>query len=95
MDLSNAFNCIDRAAVLQAVRRAAPELAPWVDFCYSADTQLLLGTERLDSARGVQQGDPLGPALFALTIHPKILKVKARVAELLPNEIDLATFYLQ
>jgi hypothetical protein len=36
----------------------------------------------------------LGPTLFALTIHPKILKVKARVAELLPNEIDLATFYL-
>ena len=34
VDISNAFNCVDRSAVLQAVRRVAPELTPFVDFCY-------------------------------------------------------------
>ena len=57
MDLSNAFNCVDRFRVRQAVRRVTPCLAPWVDFCYGDSSPLLLGTTRLESARGVQQGD--------------------------------------
>ena len=30
----------------------------------------------IESLRGVQQGDPLGPALFALAFHPVLLRVK-------------------
>ena len=33
--------------------------------------------ENLDRATGVQQGDPLGPALFALAIHRVTSKVKS------------------
>jgi len=38
---------------------------------------LFLGDFRLDSATGVQQGDPLCPALFALAIHGVTSKVKS------------------
>ena len=94
MDLSNAFNCVDRSAVLTAVRRVAPQLAPWVDFCYRASSNLVLGQELLKSERGVQQGDPLGPALFALGIHETVLKVKAEVDRRHADELDFSVFYL-
>ena len=48
----------------------------------------------LTSERGVQQGDPLGPALFAIAIHPKILKVKAQVEHEYPGKMDFSAFYL-
>jgi len=38
---------------------------------------LFHGDFRLDSATGVQQGDPLGLALLALTIHGVTSKVKS------------------
>eukprot|EP00973_Karenia_brevis_P060508 8415618-Karenia_brevis.AAC.1 len=69
LDLSNAFNCVDRSAFRSAVRRVAPGIAPWVDYCYGCRSPLLMDTHRLHSERGIQQGDPLGPALFALAIH--------------------------
>ena len=69
LDLENAFNCVDRSAFLREARRMAPNLVPWLDYCYKTDGNLLLGQHRLRSARGIQQGDPLGPALFALSVH--------------------------
>ncbi len=94
MDLSNAFNCVDRSAVLSSVRRVVPELAPWVDFCYKEASNILLGSDLLRSERGVQQGDPLGPALFALGIHEAVSRTKAAVTQAHANELDLCVFYL-
>ena len=34
------------------------------------NTKLKFGDKSIASAEGVQQGDPLGPLLFCLTIHP-------------------------
>ena len=36
-------------------------------------------TIQFRSCTGVQQGDPLGPFLFALAIHPIVLKMRARI----------------
>ena len=72
LDLSNAFNAVDRWAVRAGARAMAHNLVPWVDACYRADTALILGGKRMNSRRGVQQGDPLGPALFGMAIHEGI-----------------------
>jgi len=50
---------------------------PFIWDCYSSKTSLFHGNFSLDSATGVQQGAPLGPALFALAIHEVTSKIKA------------------
>ena len=49
LDLKNAFNCIDRCAMLAAVRRTCPSIVPWIDFCYSKPSHLRLGKAKLFS----------------------------------------------
>ena len=41
----------------------------------------------MDSGPGVQQGDPLGPLLFSLAIHPLVKELRA-------CGLDLSLFYL-
>jgi len=48
-----------------------------IDHCQGFPPSLFHGHFRLDSAIGVQQGDPLGPALFALAIHRVTSEVKS------------------
>ena len=55
--------------MLQAVRDLAPELYPLVYSAYSAPSDLHWSDHLIVSAEGVQQGDPLGPLLFCLTLH--------------------------
>ena len=76
LDFKNAFNCVDRSAFRAEIRRVAPRLAPWVDFQYGEATPIYFGSTRLSSERGAQQGDPLGPALFAAALHPHIQDVQ-------------------
>ena len=94
LDLANAFNTVDRWAVRKAFRRFVPRLAPWVDACYGAPSVVLLGDTELSSEQGVQQGDPGGPAAFALGIHECLRATLETVQSELPGEIDWAAFYL-
>ena len=75
LDFRNAFNSVRRDKVLEAAKLHTPEIFPYVFSCYSAPTTLYLPTTSLESAEGVQQGDPLGPLLFCLVIHPLILRL--------------------
>jgi len=79
VDLSNAFNLISRAQILAMVHKHLPELYHWVEWCYADDTHLVYGDFILKSREGVQQGDPLGPLLFALVIHTVLSRIKSEV----------------
>ena len=86
VDCANAFNCIDRRAVLSAVRSDAPELMAWAHFCYASQSPLYCGGHTLWSQQGVQQGNPLGPLFFALAWQ--------RVVSVLPDSLHLNCWYL-
>ena len=80
IDLRNAYNSVDRRAVLRAVYDN-PDLARcWrmVDFAYGRPSLLLMQCDDcvpdsdafLESQMGVRQGDPLAAMLFCLVMAP-------------------------
>ena len=72
MNFGNAFNRVSREPALREVRERFPEVARWTQCCYTKPSVLQLGNHSLWSAAGVQQGDPLGPLLFAAALHPMV-----------------------
>ncbi len=69
LDFVNAFNSVRRDVLLQKVHKYLPQLYPLAQSSYGAVSSLVLGDHTVDSAEGVQQGDPLGPLFFCLVIH--------------------------
>ncbi|GJY07118.1 hypothetical protein Tco_0374172 [Tanacetum coccineum] len=73
---SYAVNLVDRSALPYEVRVRCPSIYLWVDFLYGQATRLYIGDTHIWSASGVQQGDPLGPLIFALVLHPLVHKIR-------------------
>ena len=69
LDFRNAFNSLRRDHMLRQVSDVAPGLFHHVELAYREAAHLLFEGETLSSATGIQQGDPLGPALFCLGIR--------------------------
>jgi len=70
LDFSNAFNCLHRSEMMQAVADRVPELFSYCFSAYSKPSVLFYGAYTILSQEGPQQGDPIGPALFCNAIHP-------------------------
>ena len=70
--------------MLGAVEQRIPILLPFVHFSYNSSSLLFWGNKVLESSEGVQQGDPLGPLLFCLSIHSLTLRLVS----------DFKVFYL-
>ena len=87
-DFANAFNTVDRGRFLREVRHHMPGLARWAEWCYGRPSKLFFDGVVISSEVGVQQGDPLGPLLFALALHPVLLQLGS-----IPG-LDLSFSYL-
>ncbi|GAV09740.1 hypothetical protein RvY_19228 [Ramazzottius varieornatus] len=59
LDFKNAFNTIHRDVLLRVIRDSSPKYFPFAWQSYRYPSKLLFGQHTLESARGVQQGDPL------------------------------------
>lgn len=88
IDFTNAFNLVDRTALVKDVHARCQRISRWVEFCYSTPARLYYQESVLSSAKGVQQGDPLGPLLFSLILHPLINRIAAEC------NLDLHAWYL-
>ena len=89
LDFRNAFNCIRRDCMLQAVCYLAPTIYPFVHSLYSAPSLLRWGDKSIFSAEGVQQGDPLGPQLFCLTLHRHCLQLRSELCIMYLDDVTL------
>ena len=66
-----------RDKILDAVKRNCPELFHFVFSAYGSPSFLFCGDYIIRSEEGVQQGDPLGPLLFCLTIQPLVSQIQS------------------
>ena len=89
LDFRNAFNCIHGDKMLKAVEELVPDLLPFVHSVYCKPSSLFLGDKILQSSEGVQQGDPLGPLLFCLTIHHLTLQLSSEFCVFYLNDETL------
>ena len=77
VDFENAFNSIRRDKILGAVERHIPDLLPFVHSAYSSPSNLQWDDVQVPSAEGIQQGDPIGPLLFCITIHDLVSSLQS------------------
>ena len=72
LDFSNVFNCLCRDCMLKTIAEQIPDMYKFCWLSYSNATARKFGDSTIWSEEGPQQGNPLGPLLFCLTIHPVI-----------------------
>ncbi|CAN0517664.1 unnamed protein product, partial [Laminaria digitata] len=81
-DCSNAFNTVNRTAVLEEVANCVPALTPLVAKCCGtrpADVFFRMDTgetRTIACSSDVQQGDPMGPAMFCLALRPGLKRFR-------------------
>ena len=68
LDMMNAFNSVRRDHVLQTCLDRTPEIAKLSFLAYCKPSSVIASGHSITSSTGVQQGDPIGPLLFALAV---------------------------
>ena len=73
LDFSNAFNNLYRDTILNTIVEHMPEIYRFYHQAYDMSSALKFFNHTVPSQERDQQGDPLGPLLFCLSIHPLLL----------------------
>ena len=77
IDVSNAFNCMNRNAALQNIHYLCPPFAVILTNTYREDVQLFINGETLHSCERTTQGDPLAMAMYAIGILPIVHQLQS------------------
>ena len=73
LDFQNAFNDLSRSALAAAIAKYAPTFYKAAAWAYNSPGLLITDSGfSLASAKGIRQGDPLGPFFFSLGIRPTL-----------------------
>ena len=77
VDASNAFNCLNREALLHNIRYLCPALSTYIRNCYRFNARLFLaGGNEIASAEGTTQGDPTAMPAYGIGILPLLDMIK-------------------
>ena len=76
IDMRNAFNSLRRDTFLRVAQVRAQGLYSLLWQVYSNSSALFFGEDVLQSEEGIHQGDPFGPALFALGFDERTREVE-------------------
>ena len=85
VDLKNAFNEVERKVAFETIRELLPEVASWTEATYGVQAQLIYDDKVILSCKGWHQGDPVAGLLFALSLHPVLVKIHHDVPTLSVN----------
>ena len=82
VDAANAFNMVNRKAMLWTVRHKWPSGARFAFNCYSHAGHIVLrgAFEWLLSREGVTQGDPLSMVIYGLALLPLVERLESITA---------------
>ena len=76
IDAANAFNAINRKAMLENIRRLCPIAYVYAYNCYAAQARLfVIGGKEIASKEGTTQGDPPSMAFYAIGLTPMLSKI--------------------
>jgi hypothetical protein len=78
IDFSDAFNTLRRERTFAVIRKEMPEFFPFTYSCYSSQSFIRFDQYTLLSDEGTQQGAPLGPLLFFLTIITLVKQIRSQ-----------------
>jgi len=80
LDFSNAFNSIQRVVFLIAVANTLPYIYHICFLAYQPISILKYRSQEVESKKGAQQGDPLGPLLFCFGMQSLLTSLANNLA---------------
>ena len=77
IDASNAFNSLNRKAMVHNMKFLCPAMAIYVKNCYGTPSRLFVfGGKEIKSAEGTTQGDPCAMPAYGIGIMPFLACIK-------------------